>query len=538
MKGTTFGLDSHKLAHLLHLGLEEESTELAEESSSEVVATAEASTVVAEQRGGWVDDLAKQALESLFENYQILEELPRGGQAALYKAIHKPTKQKVALKVLLPTQVGSAHARRYFEREVDLAAGLDHPNIVRILDSGVSRGQYYFAMEYIRGQALDTYVEQAALGQKERVRLFAKICAAMSHAHQRGVIHRDLKPSNILVDERGEPRVLDFGLAKSATADQVSLMSVTGDLKGTVHYMSPEQAEGRSDRVDVRTDVYALGVILYRLLLDRFPYEVTGSTFEVLKTIQQQEPQRPRQVVSRFDTDLEAILLAALAKDPSQRYQSAAEFKHDLDCWLEHRPIVARSVSSWYLLRKIFQRHRQAAAIVGLLALIVLAFVFATGYLLNQTRQTQLERQSVIENASDSGRIWVEGARDLVMAGFLEAWWQDDMAGMLRAAHLFRDPESLEYHLVRFLGDPNAPATKEALYFGDLSESDRWLADFVIAEDYLKRGDMVRAEAHYGRAYQRWLALEDDQPSSVMNYYEKCLKSRMFERGLSRELNP
>ena len=205
--------------------------------------------------------------DAVIEGYQILEELPQGGQAVVYKAIHKATKAKVALKVLLPSQPDIKKARQYFKQEVELAASLNHPNIVPIRDSGISQGQYYFAMNYIHGQPLDRHLQSKILSIREKLILFSKICDAVAHAHQRGVIHRDLKPSNILVDERDEPHILDFGLAKTAANLSVSeegtvMPTITGQIKGTVAYMSPEQAAGRSDLVDVRADVYSLGMVL------------------------------------------------------------------------------------------------------------------------------------------------------------------------------------------------------------------------------------------------------------------------------------
>jgi serine/threonine-protein kinase RIO1 len=226
-------------------------------------------------------DFAK-SLESMIEGYEVVEEMPRGGQAAVYKAIHAATKTNVAIKVLLPTLLASARARYYFEREAELIASLDHPNIVSIRDSGIIHHQYYFVMQFIEGQPLERYVRAEKLSFRETVILFNKICTAISYAHQQGIIHRDLKFANILVDKRGEPHILDFGLAKavglSEQEPEKAVATMTGQLAGTLSTMSPEQAAGRPDMIDVRTDVYSLGIILYHMLTGQYPYEVTGST--------------------------------------------------------------------------------------------------------------------------------------------------------------------------------------------------------------------------------------------------------------------
>ena len=298
-----------------------------------------------------------KALESMIAGYEVLEEMPRGGQAAVYKAIHTATKTNVAIKVLLPTLLASARARHYFEREAELIASLDHPNIVSIRDSGIINHQYYFVMQYIDGQPLERYVRLHKLSFRETIVLFNKICAAITYAHQQGIMHRDLKFANILVDKRGEPHVLDFGLAKAVGLSEKSpdkaVATMTGQLAGTLSTMSPEQAAGRPDQIDVRTDVYSLGVMLYRMLTGQYPYEVGGSTLEALQNIQKADPVRPRQLDRKFDSDVEAILLTALAKDPAERYQSTAELQSDTQNWLEGRPIRVKSISTLYLLRKI-----------------------------------------------------------------------------------------------------------------------------------------------------------------------------------------
>ena len=235
------------------------------------------------------DDFTVQVKPTI-EGYDILEHLPRGGQAVVYKALQKATKRNVAVKVLLQGPHTSQQAQYRFEREVDLAASLKHPNIVTIYDSGISKGQYYYIMEYIQGQSLDKYVESKNLSTRQIMTLFNKVCSAVAYAHQRGVMHRDLKPGNILVDDDGEPHILDFGLAKlvdgSEQNEQTIMTSIAGQVIGTLAFMSPEQAAGQTDAIDIRTDVYSIGMILYKVMTGQFPYDITGAMLATLQNIQ------------------------------------------------------------------------------------------------------------------------------------------------------------------------------------------------------------------------------------------------------------
>ena len=321
------------------------------------------------------DGLAAVAARTIDE-YRLLKELGRGGMGVVYLATQESTKRQVALKVLLDGAFASATARRRFEREVELAALLSHQNIVTVLESGIARGQYYFAMQYIDGEPLDKYVSKRALSVRDTLRLFVKTCDAIHYAHRRGVIHRDLKPSNILVDSTGEPHILDFGLAKvhgpEAGGEPADLLlSMPGQVMGTLPYMSPEQTTAEHHDIDVRTDVYSMGVMLYRALTGEYPYRVIGNVRDVLDRIMTTEPSRPSTKRRQVNDEVDTIVMKALAKSRERRYQSADQLARDLERFLAGDPIEARRDSGTYILRKFIRRRRVPIGIaMGVLLLI------------------------------------------------------------------------------------------------------------------------------------------------------------------------
>ncbi len=333
------------------------------------------------------------------EGYALKEELHRGGQGIVYRAIQLGTKRQVALKVLLEGPFAGETARRRFEREIELAASLRHANIVTILDSGLSQDRYFFAMEYIEGVRLDRYVAQRRPSFADVLQLFEKVCLAVNYAHQRGVIHRDLKPPNILVDAEGEPRILDFGLAKpvhavTASESTVRVLSTSGQLLGTIAYMSPEQAAGSLD-VDVRSDVYSLGVIFYEALTGHPPYDVSGPLGEVLTRISQDDPAPPRGqrcqtgAAAVIDDETATILLKALAKEPPRRYQTAGELARDWRHRLLGEPIEAKRASGWYMLKKTLRRYRWQATAASAGLAVLLAFLVSLAVLFSRERDAR-----------------------------------------------------------------------------------------------------------------------------------------------------
>lgn len=359
------------------------------------------------------DEVTREELKFLrqaLDRYDVLERLDRGGQGVIYKARQRGAKRIVAIKLLLDGPLATDRQRYRFDREIELISRLRHPNIVTLYDSGIVRGRRFFAMEFVDGRPIDDFAVLHDLPPREIVRLIVLVCRAVNYAHQNGVIHRDLNPANILVDKEGQPHVFDFGLAKDtrASAEQ-HRYSAAGLVVGTLPFISPEQAGGR-DGVDVRTDVYALGVILYELLADRFPYPIDGSPETVRNAIISDEPMLLRKAVAQGDADrargldtinrdLEVVVAKALSKSKEERYQSPAEFADDLERYLSEEAISARAESGLYQLRKAIRKHRVAASVAAVIVLTLTVSSVAVTAALLQAR-SQRDRAHLAMNGT------------------------------------------------------------------------------------------------------------------------------------------
>jgi serine/threonine-protein kinase len=279
-----------------------------------------------------------------FDEYEIIEELGRGGMGVVYKAREKNTQRLVCLKMMLGGEYASPEALRRFQVETEAAAHLDHPNIVPIYRAGVVNGIPYFAMKYVAGKAMDAIDREEFKADPRRcVELVAKICRAVAFAHSRGILHRDLKPANILLDRDDEPHVTDFGLAKRMDDD--SGQTRTGLIMGTPDYMSPEQAVGNNALVTVTSDVYSLGSILFDLLTGQPPFK-SATIVETLTRVTREPARIPTTLHRQVDRDLETICLKCLEKDPGKRYRSAASLADELERFLRSEPIEGRPVGS------------------------------------------------------------------------------------------------------------------------------------------------------------------------------------------------
>jgi serine/threonine protein kinase len=336
--------------------------------------------------------------------YRIIRVLGEGGMGAVYEAEQEQPRRVVALKVIRPGYT-TAETLRRFQHESQALGRLQHPGIAQIYEASTADTgagpQPYFAMELIRGRPLQEYAEAHKLNTRERLALMAKVCDAVDHAHQRSVIHRDLKPGNILVDETGQPKILDFGVARVTGSDaQPTRQTGLGQLIGTLAYMSPEQVSGDPLALDSRSDVYALGVILYELLAGKLPYNFHGKPLhEGVALIRNEEPAPLGSIDRSYRGDIDTIVAKALEKDKTRRYVSAADLAGDIRRYLADQPIAARPPSASYQLQKFARRHKALVMGTAAVFLVLTAGVVASTWEAVRARTAERAAKAQEESA-------------------------------------------------------------------------------------------------------------------------------------------
>jgi serine/threonine protein kinase/tetratricopeptide (TPR) repeat protein len=318
-------------------------------------------------------DLAPGPTLMDFGDYELLEQIGRGGQGVVFRARQKSLNRTVALKVISLGQWASKTHLKRFRLEAEAAARLEHPGIVPIHEVGERDGQCYFSMKFVEGGQLDEVVKQTPMPIRQAVELITKVARTVHYAHEHGILHRDIKPGNILLDKKGEPHLTDFGLARLVESE--STVTRTMEVLGTPSYMAPEQAVGNNAAVSSAADVYGLGAVLYQLLTGQPPF-AGGTTYETIKLLLDNEPRQPRQLNPKIDRDLSTICLKCLEKDPKRRYSSALALAEDLERWLKHEPISARHTGIVGRSKKWVRRNPSSA----LLAASLLALAAVVGW--------------------------------------------------------------------------------------------------------------------------------------------------------------
>jgi serine/threonine protein kinase/Flp pilus assembly protein TadD len=440
-----------------------------------------------------------------FGDYELLEEIGRGGQGVVYRARQKSLNRIVALKVIgLAHWATEAHVKR-FRMEAEAAAHLDDPRIVPIYEIGERDGACFFSMKFIEGGQLDKMIGSEPMPGRKAAELMAKLAHTLHHAHQNGVLHRDVKPGNILLDAKGEPHLTDFGLARLVETE--STVTRTLEVLGTPSYMAPEQAAGNNTQLTSATDVYGVGAVLYQLLTGHPPF-VGSTTYETVRMVLETQPRQPRLCNPKVDRDLETICLKCLEKEPAKRYTSAQSLAEDIERFLRNEPIRSRRSSR---LEHVWRWCKRKPLVASLIAALILVVAIGLTGALWELRRVQAERVHVRRaklSEQEKARLAAErtknpAAYDAYLRGrTFPGWWHQE--GAIR---LFQEAVKL---------DPNFAQAWAYLSIGQ--SMGYWLgtdpspARLAAAKDALDRAlaiDPNLPEVHLALGYYRYYAQRD-----------------------------
>ena len=463
-------------------------------------------------------------------NFQVLGQLGAGGMGVVYVAQQERPRRTVALKVMRrvmadPNSAAAQRVLRRFEHEAELLGRLHHPGIAQIFEAGTYEAggltHPYIAMELVKGEPMLAYAARHNLGTREKLVLLERVCEAMQHAHRNGVIHRDLKPANILVDETGRPKILDFGVARTTT-NELQLTSehtAVGQLIGTLPYMSPEQVSGDPNAVDTRSDVYAMGVILYELLAGKLPYDLSSRSLpEAARIIRDEEPTKLSTIDRVFRGDVEMIVAKALEKDRSRRYQSASELGDDIARYLSGQPIAARRDSAMYVLRKQLKRYRGVVTTALFAFLVVLSLgVFSAIQAVRASRFAMTEQAAKTEALANLKIAETERKRANESAA--------NLAEQLARANVERG---------RLLGlSGNLQAAEDLIWPAHLRNPNSRHTFFALWELYMHEPCLGSFEAHPGTI--TYLAASRDGSRAVAASQEVPVVTVLDVRGMRPE---
>jgi WD40 repeat protein/tRNA A-37 threonylcarbamoyl transferase component Bud32 len=421
-----------------------------------------------------------------FGDYELIEEIARGGMGVVYMGRQVTLNRVVALKMILAGELADEADVRRFQLEAEAAANLDHPGIVPIYEVGRHEGQHYFSMGFVEGESLAQNVAAGPLSARRAAELVRQVAEAVQYAHERGVIHRDLKPANILLDLEGRPRITDFGLAKTIQDDRG--LTGTGQVMGTPSYMPPEQASGRIEDIGPASDIYALGAILYCLLTGRPPFSAS-STMDTLLQVLEHDPVAPRRLNGAVPIDLETIALKCLQKHPGQRYDSARALGDDLDRYLNGVPIKARPVGRAERLWRWCRRNPAVAALVATstFLLVALALASTVGYVRTTRALGEAERgRAATARALDAVRRERAATREQLWKSLIQRGRAERLAGSrwgaitaLGEAARIRPTEDLRQEAIQALCAPGI-RLRQTIQFGGVASAICFSSDSTL----------------------------------------------------------